>query len=94
MNELEILLDELRTNKNLENKLDVFIKDFFDLKKFIVNNDVKTNIIFSPGSESIYYSALEDIKKYSLFLVDKIITLTQINGKNIYTIEDIFDLIS
>lgn len=92
MTELEILLNELEINKKLEDKVEVFFNAFLDFHNFLSKNDTEIKIYFSPNSLSVYSESLNDIKKYSLFLCDKIISLTEINNKPIYTREDIFKM--
>jgi len=93
MDELEILLDELKNNNNLHKQLNTFFIEYKKLHSFVIAHKPKINIIFVKGSEANYQAAIEDVMKYSLFLIDKIISLTEINGKAIYSRQDILDLV-
>ena len=92
MDELEILLDELKNNNNLHKQLNALFVEYKKLHSFIITHKLKTNIIFI-GSEANFEAEIEDVMKYSLFLIDKIISLTEINGKAIYSRQDILDLV-
>ena len=90
MNDIEInnLLNDLHLNNQLLRKIITIQDRFYDLESFIKENkSIKVQIGLIEFDESVKL-----ISKYSLFIIDKIIDITDQNGKHIYNRKDLINL--
>jgi len=87
--ELNILLNELHLNNLLLKKVTAVEESHNDLEKFLYENkSIKINVTVHTLSDIV----ITQISKYSLFLIDKIIDMTDKDGKHIYNRKDLMNL--
>lgn len=85
--ELDNLLNELKNNNLLYRQLLKVQEDLVTLKRLCV--ETNTYIVYNTNQLE---KNIKDYFSYSLFLVDKIICLTEMNGKNIYNRQELINL--
>ena len=87
--ELNILLNELHLNNLLLKKVIAVQESHNNLEKFLYENkSIKINVTVHTQSDIV----ITQISKYSLFLIDKIIDMTDKDGKHIYNRKDLMNL--